>query len=247
MISQQSANAIRDEVRDFYSYGMKSSNKAYVDVPRAVDYVAYDDPFELKWQTWTTRMMAAKAASRNVNALVSRASAPDRPKNTSLYSWGKSIYNGGERSIFAAGNCVEMAAVAAALAIDRHHVPGHAVYLASITRPGDHVFCVVSSKAPTWPNVMAMAPDAPVASGAFVIDPWLNTACPGEDYKWAAFTKIGEWSCDGKRIAWSGVNGNALGWWEPTGSYFDCFMHSELIFISATFDPSLTGAGGATG
>ena len=160
---------------------------------------------------------------------------------------GKSIYNGGERSIFAAGNCVEMAAVAAALAIDRHHVPGHAVYLASITRPGDHVFCVVSPKAPTWPNVMAMAPDAPVASGAFVIDPWLNTACPGEDYKWAAFTKIGEWSRDGKRIAWSGVNGNALGWWEPTGSYFDCFMHSELIFISATFDPSLTGAGGATG
>ena len=56
----------------------------------------------------------------------------------------------GKRAEFASGNCMEMAAVAAAIAIDEYHFTSVWLHVAAIGAPGDHAFCMLSMRPPTW-------------------------------------------------------------------------------------------------
>lgn len=228
-IHKDDAARIMREVRSFYAAGVKSGNKIYAEAPRN-GYIDLDDPFDGYWQNWSTTMLANKAELRNDNALAAMQHRPKGPsKGGSYYAWGKSIYNGGKRAAFASGNCMEMAAVSAAIAIDDYHFAGEWLYMAMITAPGDHAFCVVSMRKPTWASADAMTGTSG-ASGAYVIDPWLHTACPAEEYWAAAQARVAKWSQVGKRIAWAGIDGNDLGWYDPQGDYAAAFGTSPLGF-----------------
>lgn len=233
MIHPDDAARIMREVRAFYAAGVKSGNKTYANAPPN-SYIAIDDPFDGYWQAWSTAMMSNKAADRNANALSALQNRPAPPTqgSESFYDFGRRIYNGGKRADFASGNCMEMAAVSAVIAIDEYRFAPDWVYIASIGRPGDHAFCLLSIRDPQWANAAAMVPGS-TGGVAYVIDPWLNTTCKAQDYWAAAQARVAKWSRDGKRIAWTGVDGQHLGWYDPSGVYAQCFGAGPLTFVHA--------------
>jgi len=231
MLQDQDAQWILQEVHEYYASGVKSSNKAYISMASDVP-VAMGAAFDKHFQIWSTRRMAEKAKKRNNNAYAS-GNTGDDPRDLlggeckTLYDWGVRIYNGGKRAEFTAGNCMEMAAVAAAIAIDKFHVAPDSVYCAQIGFPGDHSFCLLSEDWPRWRTVSQMVAGSGDAD-AYVIDPWLNTACPAQAYWETAWKRLCKWAANGKRIMWSGQGGNSLGWYSPDGTYAQAFGHSPM-------------------
>jgi hypothetical protein len=244
MIHKDDAARIMREVREFYSSGLKSNNKTYATGVPVDRYIAYDDPFDGKFQRWSTAMLAQKAARRNQRAALSGQNRPRNPDpnrpigpaaGESFYDFGERIYKGGKRSQFASGNCMEMAAVSAVIAIDDYHFVPDWLYMGVINPPGDHAFCLLSMRKPGWdtPSDMVGGSGGGVA---YVIDPWLNTVCPAEEYWAAVQMRVAKWSAAGKRICWSGVDGNHLGWYDPGGPYAVAFAGSPLSYIPMTED-----------
>jgi hypothetical protein len=231
MIKLQMAIAIMKEVRSFYASGNKSGNKVYVNAEPDGGAVDLNDPFEAKWQEWNTTMLAVKASKRNQGALASVANRPQLTANEKYYEFGKRIYNGGSRSGFDSGNCMEMACVAGMIAVDGANCQRSTVYMGEIHPAGDHAFCIVSDKKPQWAMASEMVRGSSGASPAIVIDPWLNTTCFADEYWAAAKLKVQKWSMVGKRIAWSGPDGNAPGWYDPLGPYSEAFGSSPLKFV----------------
>jgi hypothetical protein len=230
MIHKDDAARILQEVRAFYAAGVKSANKAYITGVPNDQTVDINDPFDDKWQDWSTAMMAQKAEIRNNNVLESQQNRPPGPKGGSFHEFGKRIYNGGKRAEFTSGNCMEMAAVAAAIAIDSYHFESAWLFIAAIGAPGDHGFCMLSMREPTWRRANEMVKGSST-SVAYVIDPWLNTACAANEYWEAAQAKVKKWANDGKRVAWRGMDGKQLGWYCPDSAYSLAFGTSPLSFI----------------
>jgi len=230
MIHRDDADRIMTEVRSFYSAGVKSNNKVYIAGVPKNRYVNMDDPFDGKWQNWSTSMMTQKAGVRNNHANLAGLHRPAGPAGESFYEFGRRIYNGGKRAEFSSGNCMEMAAVAAVIAIDDYHFTSAWLYVAAIGEPGDHAFCILSMRQPPWGHANDMINGSSTTS-AFVIDPWLNTVCAADEYWDAAQAKVRKWAADGKRIAWSGLDGTRLGWYCPDGIYAQAFGTSPLSFI----------------
>jgi len=217
------------EVRDFYAAGVKSNNKVYA----RDDFVDRDD-WDDHRQKWSVRLMAGNLfRSRNSNRELSAQNRPAPPiAGQTFPGWGRIIYNGGARAQFTSGNCMEMAAVCMALAIDPPcSYPDAAVYLGAITPPGDHAFCLISMTTPRWASASAMVRGSGNPA-ALVLDPWLNTLCAAEDYWENAQAKVRKWGRDGKRIAWNGNLGR--GWYNPSGAYATAFGGAPLRFIGAT-------------
>ena len=235
MILKDDAMAIMAEVRDFYASGVKSGNKVYVTGVRSNRYIKNKDVFDEKYQGWSTTMLAEKAARRNENVLKSQHNRPQMHAGESFFDVGMRIYNGGKRAEFASGNCMEMAAVSAALAIATYRYAPDCVWGVMIDPPGDHAFCLLSEHAPQWPNVAAMTSDMG-APGAIVVDPWLNTVCEARGYWAAAQERVAAWSRKGKRIAWTGRYGDKFGWYDPSESYATAFGQGPLTFTPATQD-----------
>jgi hypothetical protein len=242
MIHKDDAVRIMREVRDFYATGMKSNNKVYVTGVPADRYIGYDDPFDGKFQKWSTTMMAEKAGRRNEGAFLSGQYRPSNPDvnrpigpagGESFYDFGKRIYDGGKRSQFASGNCMEMAAVSAVIAIDDYHFAPDWLYMGVVNPPGDHAFCLLSMRKPRWGTPTDMVSGSSNGA-AYIIDPWLNTVCPADDYWTAVQLRVAKWAADGKRIAWGGLDGNHLGWYSPGGAYAAAFATSSLSFIPMT-------------
>lgn len=240
MIHKDDAARINSEVREFYKSGKKSGNKIYVNNVAPNMYISagdtsidavYERSFDSCFQTWSTTMAAQKAARRNANAKSSLGNRP-RVTDASYYDFGKRIYNGGKRCEFASGNCMEMAAVSAAIAIDEYHFAKDWVYMVTLGSPGDHAFCMLSIRKPTWatPSDMTSGSSTTVA---YVIDPWLNTVCPANDYWTEAQFRVAKWAREGKRKIWGGRSGNKLGWYNPGGSYAQSFGVSPLTYIPA--------------
>jgi hypothetical protein len=223
------AVAVRDSVRAYYAQGKKSGNKVYADR----DFIA-DADWAAYSQRASVRMLAQrKAGNRNDNQALSAQHRPAPPNNQTLLSWARAVWNGGAKDVFASGNCGEMATVAGALCVDRHGVNPGDVFYAQIGAPSDHVFCLVDARPalPAWGTVTAMGVNTgAAASGALVIDPWMNIACAAEDYWKEAQKKLREWGQDGKRIAWDGPKGG--GWYNPDGAYLLAFARGPLEYHS---------------
>jgi hypothetical protein len=130
-----------------------------------------------------------------------------------------------------AGNCLEMACVAAFMAC--FEIPAETYIGIAVTGgPGDHVFCVVGDAAiDGWEK-----PDAPPACNAIVIDPWARVCCEPKDYM-REFTKaMGAWNRSGKRIAGGGNE-----WLAPDDQYIAKIRHSKLEIWNARISFPPTG------
>jgi hypothetical protein len=229
MIHKDDAARINREVRDFYTNGVKSNNKVYTTGADPNMYVDFDDPFDGYWQNWSNHMLAQKAWRRNYNADLASAHRPSRTSAESYYDFGKRIYNGGKRAEFTSGNCMEMAAVSAVIAIDDYHFAPDWLYIVEVGAPGDHAYCLLSMRKPTWSTPSNMVPGSGPAG--YVIDPWLNTVCEADDYWSAVKFRVNKWAQAGKRIAWGGLNGNNFGWYCPNTLYATAFGASPLDFV----------------
>jgi len=109
------------------------------------------------------------------------------------------------------GNCVEMAALADYMALETYNTRRSLCYYCQITRPGDHVFALISEtpivvgfggKGTSFSSVR----DFTQYSGAkkwLVIDPWLNTVCTANEYLQQGSNKLDKWTAQGKRVAWN--------------------------------------------
>jgi hypothetical protein len=221
---------INDEVRSFYAAGVKSCNKVYLKEAGDAEFIS-DADWDKNWQSWSTTM-SASARTRNFNRAASGKLRPGWPAGaTTQLDFGRSIYNGGMRAKFIAGNCGEMAAVAAAVAVDVFKVAPSQVWICTITKPGDHVFCLIGPAfQPPWKNVGEMSNGQHASE---VIDPWLNVACPSSQYCFEAIGKVEKWARENKRIWWAGASGKATGWYLPDQSYATAFRWSDFRFEPA--------------
>ena len=132
----------------------------------------------------------------------------------------------------ATGNCGEQAAVAAYRAIEIDGSVRETTWVAGVTAPGDHAFCVVGVAGPTWKTVAAMANDVTNMFG-IVIDPWMHLVCYAPQYPKVSGEKMQKWLAAGKRISWTGNDGNANGWYQPSGNYAARLLDSTLRFEKA--------------
>jgi hypothetical protein len=221
------ANDILTRVRVFYAGGHKITNKLY--------YASNDEAVfshDMETQADTQKTLAEFDPDEILQKDVKRATHADiawttRPMvsaatvNKSRYKKGKIIY---ASSDYASGNCGEMANVASYLAISVFGADRTEVWIGRITRPGDHVFCLVGP-APKAKSVQQMN------NSSLVIDPWLNTSCTASQYEHRAMAKFWKWHKQGKRIAFTGSVG--YGWYAPGGEYLDTFLTAPLSFVRA--------------
>ena len=221
------AEDILQRVRVFYAGGHKSNNKLY---NASTDEVVY--PTDMKIHASTQKALSEFDPDEVLQKDVKRAQRADlsginRPVvsaatvNKSRYEKGKIIY---ASSDCASGNCGEMANVASYLAISVFSADRNEVWIGRITKPGDHVFCLVGAP-PKAKSVQHMN------NSSLVIDPWLNTSCTASQYEHRAMAKFWKWHKQGKRIAFTGSVG--YGWYAPGGEYLDTFLTAPLSFVRA--------------
>lgn len=217
-------DSILNEVRAFYAAGKKSGNKVYT----SANFVS-DADWAAHSRQWSVRIMAGNLfRNRNKNQAISDAHRPAWPAGMTRLAWAQGIYNGGARAEFTSGNCAEMASVAAMLAFQPQYGYQRAwSRVATVGAPGDHAFCILSMTVPRWARPSAMI-GAAGASGAYVIDPWMNIACSAEEYWGLVLLKVQKWAREGKRIWWHGPQGR--GWYIPTGPYALAFANAPITY-----------------
>jgi len=205
---------IRERVREFFKKGHKSGNKLY-----AINTDGSFDP--VQWQA-----LHVKALARYNHAMDSdRLRLP----GMAYYALAQALIR--VPITDRAGNCGEQAALSAWYALKTEFIRRDLIYIATITNPGDHVFCLVTDRPIANPpqayaSVRAFcgANDAP---NYLVIDPWLNTSSAGDQYLLRAGQKLEEWQQDGKRVGWAhGRQGN--GWYPPAGEYKHLFAFAPV-------------------
>ena len=221
------ANDILKRVRVFYAGGNKSTNKLY---NTSIDEAVFSHDMEAHANTqkalaeFDSDELLQKDVKRATHADIARTTRPivsAATANKSRYEKGKIIY---ASSDYASGNCGEMANVASYLAISVFGADRTEVWIGRITRPGDHVFCLVGPT-PKAKSVQQMN------NSSLVIDPWLNTSCTASQYEHRAMAKFWKWHKQGKRIAFTGSVG--YGWYAPGGEYLDTFLTAPLSFTRA--------------
>lgn len=230
VISIMQCRNINVQVRELFKPGGKSNNKLYApagtthDVLLAEDFVTggidipaqsgrFQRRLEQKLHSDENRVTEAQLRMANLKTEMEFAEAL--------------IGLSDEGAL--AGNCSEMARVAAKLVHDGF--PDVKSYLCHVRPPADHAFCLLA------PELIREVPDSihdmchaklTQSSRWFVIDPWLNTACHGGTYQLHARDRLDKWTGRLKRIAWSGADQNQPGWYPPTGSYSQALMTAPL-------------------
>ena len=180
--------------RAFYKRGDKSTNKVYLNP--AVDADDPDNP--------DIRRESDKRYDRNFNAL---------DEDNDLRRWNETLPFGADEGAlivdneFTRGNCEKMAKVV--LYYCRRSATllpkGPRFHMAEVVVPNffTHVFVVVSEPCVTmfeFPTIARMASRNPPASGAWVIDCWLNVACRAPEYASQLRAKMDAWRAYGKVV-----------------------------------------------
>ena len=200
------ADDILKRVRVFYAGG--HTVRRYWDNTSNAEAVSYPD---MQTHANTQKVMAEIDPDELLQKDVKRANNADlartnRPRvsaatvNRSRYEKGQIIY---ASSNYASGNCGEMACIVSHPQFRSSERTGMKVWIGTITKPGDHVFCLVGPK-PAAKSVEHMN------NSSFVIDRWLNTACTASKYEHRARVKFWKWHKQGKRIAFTGSVGTGL-------------------------------------
>jgi hypothetical protein len=187
MYDKPTAESINESVRSFFkgdeiSPGFKSDNKKYA-----------ADPIE------GVTLKEGQATKRNTNQLLStpvRGVIQTFPGKLKQKGLGATPTNMGKVIVMTqqrAGNCAEMCWVSCHMATEK----GVNIWIAIIDDPGDHQFCVLSEKKPTFTSIKDMKY---MGEDQWIIDPWANIVCkPGEFF--GEFTlKMKKWTERGKRV-----------------------------------------------
>jgi len=188
--------AIKKQVRDFFARGYKSGNKTYEDLPIVPDEKFYkrdQDAAESR-----THRLKNPGSDFELAELLRKMPVNDR-----------------------SGNCGEMAALSALYAWRFYNIRRDRLYIGSISKPGDHVFCLVAPVPVARSFLHFDSVGDFVASDAVALwaicDPWLNVACGANDYVTNGGQQLDKWQAAGKRVAWD--DGNGWDWFPPGGEY----------------------------
>ena len=216
VIPEEMAQQIFRKTRAFFKGDVKSFNKLYTDDTEG------DLPLptsEKVWDRWSNQLTAKSAVEKYRK----------ENKGETLLQYGQALHamRQGER----AGNCLEMACVAMAIAVESA-VPKECQFLGAITDPGDHCFLVINAQKPAWKTVREMTARA---AGSWVIDPWSRTCCSGEYYQAAFCAMLARWTRQGKRIRVESKHHDFRGWSAPTDLiYMRGFQEGPLAFYGIT-------------
>ena len=213
--------AVMRKVRRMFAAGHKSDNKLY-QVERDGSY-----PSDITLRFSTTELK--KFWDRQVD----RTEAfKNRPAYTPCrYDAALAILKlpAGQCS----GNCDEMSTMSAYYAYSDCLVAKDRLFIADVTQPADHVFCVVTDGTPmtksSFGSVTEFTTDA-AAKKWLVIDPWLHVCCHGGDYLTKGNGQLNKWDSDGKRISWA-YGSQGRGWYPAGGEYKDRFADGPVELV----------------
>jgi len=223
----EDCSKIRDDVREFFKLGNKSSNKRYF-----VNHSGSRNLFLIRRLGMLGKKKELERAARRERGRErSRANRVKENEYDSLVELVDRLLKMPvtDRS----GNCMEMAALSAYMVFEGNYAGPSCVYYASIEKPGDHAFCLVVQGWGLMPEYSSVSKftQAPSSRSWFVIDPWLNVVCTADEYLFYAHVMLEKWGIDGKRIAWiHGTQGR--GWYPPIGEYRDKFKEAPISLTS---------------
>jgi hypothetical protein len=224
VISLKDALIIHNNTRATFKRGLKSSNKLYTDPGRDADTEEMSDLFEFGSAPGTPQKYATRFKkafqSMQVQALQSKTmeQIPLPPSGSQLMRAGSYLAQKADTAPETlAGNCSEMA-IYAAMLVSCKTTDG--IYIVQLQRPGDHIFCLLSTSPPT-PCAIRDLPKQSL-SWSIIIDPWLNICCLAFRYPERVAAQLDEWAKSGKRVLAHGK------WWHPTGTYKQSFLSSSF-------------------
>jgi hypothetical protein len=224
----EDCSKIRDDVRDFFKLGNKSSNKRY--------FVKHNGSRDL----FAIRRLGKRGKTKEVERADRRERGRQRSKANRVkdHEWDSLAEL--VELLFAmpetdrSGNCQEMAAISAYMVYMGNHAKPDSIYYASITKPGDHAFCLVRQSWGSLPDAYSSVSEfthAPSSRWWFVIDPWLNVVCRANEYLFYAHVMLEKWGIEGKRVAW--MNGaQGPGWYPPNGEYRTKFKEAPMNLLA---------------
>jgi hypothetical protein len=215
-------------VRAYFKKGLKSSNKMHTITDQDMA-VANKTSLVLGQNRTTARVREAiQKNARRKKANVSLGLIRTATKGMNIVDEANALLTIPQEQL--AGNCWEMAAVAGWCINSWFSIPFDHIFMASVTNPGDHAFCVCTLD--TLPTKLQFASVTDFTKYWYaykwlVIDPWLNTACTVRDYLEQTGQKLEKWGREGKRVSWTGGSLGA-GWYPPQGEYKDAFAISSV-------------------
>jgi hypothetical protein len=134
------------------------------------------------------------------------------------------------------GNCFEMAVMSAYFAMSKYNASADELRLGSVLPPGDHAFCLIGATKEVRDeedlDSVNELTGTRLAEVAYIVDPWLNTACKAKYYLMHARQRFQKWHKDCKRISWSGEDGRSPGWYSPLGDYDKVFMYKARVKLA---------------
>lgn len=210
--------------KHFASNGPKSSNKIYVPVPSGTAPLSSDAVNVILENLHINHQLAKSYKRRYDNAFKSQEAQEKFPVSADTpYRSGEVI----AKKKVGAGNCESMADLAIYRACKKHLVARSLVFLASVTKPGDHAFCYIGNR-----DFNRCSDLRPGSSNGFIIDPWLNVACAAGDYPARASAQLAEWTRKNKRVLW--MQNEKRGWHVAgNGDYEKELMRSDIAFVPA--------------
>lgn len=216
---------VMQKVRDRFKSGHKSNNKLY-----HVDTTGKPEPgLALRFTTEQLQKFFKRSTDARASNQYRTPYVPTRHEDALAIL---KLPHG-----HCSGNCDEMSSLSAYYAEVDYHVPRAQLYVAELSAPADHVFCVVADDKPSVPasftTVLAFTQD-PRAKEWLIIDPWLHVCCRVKDYLTKGGEKLEKWAADGKRISWSHPTQGA-GWWPPNGDYKARFAEGGVKLVGFHF------------
>ena len=202
------AEKTKKRVRDFFKQGHKSSNKNYHNINKVGE---------------------EKAEKRRVNSVHSLVHIGKLPNEDNPYTFAENITKMPDHHH--SGNCKHMTALAGYYLIKYELIDPDLIYIGQLGKPGDHIFCLVSTEymdeQMEFPSVLDFA-NAELAPSWIIVDPWLNVACRANEYVTKVDEKLNKWTADGKRILWDGGKNDIPSWYVPSGEYREALVNAPL-------------------
>ncbi|MCU1248902.1 MAG: hypothetical protein JWQ49_1931 [Edaphobacter sp.] len=179
-ITQGDANRLLAQARAIYKGGWKSGNKIYISEPGAPPQ-----------QKHLIRNANAQSAKDHIPELRTQAFEPPS-------AYGQMIVEDDQH----AGNCGEMSAVVAYYCqfLPSWQQGACRVYYCKVLHPGDHAFIVLSGNGMPPPYHRLAQTSLLIGANFWVVDCWLNIACPFGQYLNRAIDKLREWGLQRKGI-----------------------------------------------
>jgi len=216
---------VMQKVRDRFKAGHKSNNKLY-----HVDVDGAEEPgLDLRF----SKAELLKFAMRSFNA--GQSNSYRTPLVPTRHEDALAILKlpRGHCS----GNCDEMSSLSAYYAEQDYHVDKDRLYIAELSKPADHVFCVITDGKPvtqaTFATVLDFTRDGR-AKDWLIIDPWLHVCCRGKDYLTKGGEKLEKWGSVGKRVSWTHPT-QGWGWYPPNGDYKTRFAEGGVKLVGFHF------------